>query len=74
MPRVRLLVRMNVAGDYHERGDVVEVPAEVATSLASLDRVEIVRGEQPDTPEDRTPPMEKAARTRKRQRPPIETR
>lgn len=73
MPRVRLLVRMNIADGYHERGDVVEVPAEVASNLVTLDRVVIVRGEQPDTPEGRGPVMEKAVRSGKRKRP-TETR
>ena len=73
MPRVRLLVRMNIAGGFHECGDVVEVPGDVATNLAFLDRAVILRGEQPDTPEDRLPATEKTARTRKRQRT-VETR
>jgi len=65
MPRVRLLTRMNIADGFHERGDVVDVPAEVASSLQKLDRVELVRGERPDTPERASRP-EKATATRKR--------
>lgn len=61
MPRVRLLVRMNIADGFHERGDEVDVPGDVASSLAGLGRVEIVRGEQPATPE-------RARRTEKAQR------
>jgi hypothetical protein len=63
MPRVRLLVRMNIADGYHERGDEVDVPGDVASNLARLDRAVLVRGEQPDTPERSSRP-EKAKRRR----------
>jgi hypothetical protein len=62
MPRVRLLTRMNVADGHHERGDVVDVPGEVASYLSQVGRVEIVRGEQPETPEHSGRRTEKARR------------
>jgi hypothetical protein len=64
MPRVRLLVRMNIADGYHERGDEVDVPGDVASNLAHLDRAVIVRGEQPTTPE-RAARSEKSKRRRR---------
>jgi hypothetical protein len=51
MPRVRLLVRMNILDEFHERGDSVDVPADVASSLTRLGRAVMVRGGQPDVPE-----------------------
>jgi hypothetical protein len=59
---------MHVAGANHARGDVVDVAGEVASYLAAAGRAELVRGEQPDTPErvdttERTAP-ERAGRRR----------
>jgi len=64
MPRVRLLVGMNVAGESRERGDVCDVPADVASYLSGLGRVEVVRGEQPERPE-RATSREKATRRKR---------
>ncbi len=61
MPNIRLLARMNVAGEHHEHGDIVAVPAEVASNLVTLNRAVLVRGEQPETPEGRTTQPETAA-------------
>ena len=62
MPRVRLLVRMNVADGHHEAGDVVDVDKDVAANLSRFDRAVIVRGEQPETPERKRHPVETAAK------------
>ena len=62
MPRVRLLVPMNINDQHLTRGAVVDVPGEVASNLAQLGRVEIVRHEQPETPEQSV--IEKTQRRR----------
>ena len=51
MPRVRLIVGMNIAGETREAGEEVNVPGDVASYLREMGRVEIVRGERPETPE-----------------------
>lgn len=51
MPRVRLLAAMNVAGASRERGSEVDVDPDVASYLLEQHRVELVRGQQPATPE-----------------------
>ncbi|MGZ4573393.1 MAG: hypothetical protein ACXVXY_00110 [Mycobacteriaceae bacterium] len=55
---------MNIADGYHERGEEVDVPGDVASNLARLDRAVIVRGERPATPE-RATRTEKATRRRR---------
>lgn len=51
MPRVRLLVPLNIDDQFLTRGAVVDVPGDVASNLARLGRVELVRHERPETPE-----------------------
>lgn len=66
MPRVRLLVPLNVNGSHLHRGAILDVDGDLAASLTGLGRVELVRGEQPDTPERQTSfTAEKTSRARK---------
>lgn len=58
MPRVRLLVDLNIDGAYLYRGQEADVPADVASSLSRLGRVAIVGRGRPDTPERRRKPRE----------------
>ena len=51
MPRIRLLAQANVGGQTRFRGEEFDVPADVAQSLVSLSRAELVTREQPETPE-----------------------
>jgi hypothetical protein len=51
VPRVRLLVPLNINDQHLTRGALVDVSGEVASSLVRLGRVEIMRHEQPETPE-----------------------
>lgn len=51
MPRIRLLAQANVGGQTRFRGQECDVPADVAQSLVSLSRAELVAREQPETPE-----------------------
>jgi hypothetical protein len=62
MPRVRLLVPLNINNQHLTRGAVVDVPGDLASSLVRLGRVELVRGEQPETPESAA--IEKSVRRR----------
>lgn len=72
MPRVRVLLPTNLDGRTRLIGETVDLPAEVASYLREQGRVEIVRGERPDTPEG-TSSMERSARRRVRERT-VETR
>lgn len=75
MPRLRLVVGMNVCGESREAGSVVDAPKDVAKYLLDMGRAELVRGDQPETPEASTPKPEKAARrTRAQQTREVETR
>jgi hypothetical protein len=51
MPRIRLLGQANVGGQTRFRGEECDVDADTASSLLAASRAEIVRAEQPDTPE-----------------------
>lgn len=65
MPRVRLLGQANVQGETRFRGDEVDVPGDVASSLVAASRAVIVRAEQPETPERQQAP-ERATGGRRR--------
>jgi len=53
---------LNINDQFLTRGAVVDVSGDLASNLASLGRVEIVRGEQPETPESAA--IEKSVRRR----------
>jgi hypothetical protein len=72
MPRLRLVVGMNVAGESREAGSLVDVPGDVAKYLLDMGRAELVRGGQPETPEGSAPTPERTNRKRRRQE--VETR
>jgi len=63
---------MNVAGESRARGSEVDVEGDVASYLLEQGRVELVRGEHPDTPE-RAVTLESMSK-RTRVRPHRETR
>lgn len=63
MPRVRLLRAMNVSDGHHVPGDEVDVEGDVASYLVTQGRAELVRAEQPETPE-RAPRRETTGRRR----------
>lgn len=69
MPRIRLLARMNIEGRTREFGEEVDVHGDVASYLTRMSRAEIVRGEQPETPERKRRSPEKSKRQRE-----VETR
>lgn len=60
-----MLLTTNLDGQTRSRGEEVDLPAEVASYLREQGRVEIVRGEHPDTPE-RSATSEATRRTRAR--------
>jgi len=66
MPRVRVLLPVSYEGRTRQHGETVDLPAEVATYLREQGRVELVRGEHPDTPERAETPESTTRRTRTR--------
>lgn len=62
MPKIRLLNHLNIAGDHHVQGDVVDVDGDVASYLVGLCQAELVRGKAPENPEAAAPKRETAAR------------
>lgn len=54
MPRVRVLLPTNLEGRTRLPGESLDLSPDVATYLREQGRVEVVRGERPDTPERST--------------------
>ena len=63
-----MLLSTNVEGRARQRGELVDLTSEVATYLREAGRVEIVRQEHLDTPEDAERVEIAARRTRVRSR------
>lgn len=63
-----MLLPTNLEGRTRQHGETVDLDPEVATYLREQGRVEIVRGEHPDTPEDGAR-AETTKRTRVRSQP-----
>lgn len=64
MPRIRILTSIAGDGFSYRRGEVVDVPGELAGQWCDGVRAELVRDQAPETPERAADKPERAVRAR----------